>query len=193
MRNIYKTVSGFVFIIIAASLISCNSAGSDDSKIKNNNTLSRSDVAVGVEIGNRAPDLVFRSPEGEKVSLSSLRGKLVLIDFWASWCSPCRRDNPQLVKIYKKYREKSFVNAEGFSIYGVSLDKDRETWIRAIKQDNLPVENQVSDLKGTASEPAAIYGIMAIPANFLIDGNGIIIAKNLHGEFLEDQLKSILK
>lgn len=187
-----NAVQGIFIFLIPLMLFGCNSNsrnGSGKDQIKSS---EKSEIKVGVDIGNRAPELVCESPEGENISLSSLRGQMVLIDFWASWCSPCRRENPNLVKTYKRFHDKSFTKAEGFTIYGVSIDKDREAWIDAIESDGLLWETQVSDLKGNASEPAAIYGIMVIPSSFLIDGEGVIIAKNLRGEMLEDKLNSLL-
>ena len=150
-------------------------------------------IKTGIKIGERAPELVYESPTGEKIALSSLRGKLVLIDFWAAWCSPCRQENPNLVRTYKKYKDKEFQNGDGFTIYGISLDRRMLDWTTAIEKDGLVWESHVSDLKGWQSVAAAQYGVMQIPANFLIDGNGIILAKDLKGDSLEIKLKELLK
>ncbi|MDW8289051.1 MAG: TlpA disulfide reductase family protein, partial [Flammeovirgaceae bacterium] len=115
----------------------------------------------------------------------SLRGKVVLIDFWASWCGPCRRENPNVVKLYEKYKHK------GFEIYGVSLDRDRKAWIEAIKEDGLPWIH-VSDLKFWQSEAAKLYNISAIPTTVLLDKEGKIIAKNLRGKALEEAIEKVL-
>lgn len=135
-------------------------------------------------VGTEAPDFTFNTPEGKALTLSSFRGKVVLIDFWASWCGPCRKENPNVVRVYNKY------NKKGFEILGVSLDEDRERWIDAIKKDGL-VWSHVSDLKGWSSEACRLYGIDAIPLTVLLDKEGKIIAKNLRGAALEQKLEEI--
>jgi thiol-disulfide isomerase/thioredoxin len=149
--------------------------------------------AKAISIGQIAPDIVLESPKGEKISLQSLRGQLVLIDFWAAWCGPCRRDNPYLVNIYRKYMDREFVNGTGFTVYSVSLDKKRENWVAAIAQDSLEWEYHVSDLKGRQSAAAAEYEVQSIPANVLIDGNGTILAVGLRRHYLDDKLNEYLK
>lgn len=138
-------------------------------------------------IGAVAPDLAFTSPEGKTLKLSDLRGKVVLLDFWASWCRPCRMENPNVVAAYKKFKDK------GFTVYSVSLDQNGDSWKAAIQQDGLIWPNHVSDLKGWQSEPARMYGVQGIPAQFLLDKDGKIIAKNLRGEQLEQKLGELLK
>jgi thiol-disulfide isomerase/thioredoxin len=150
-------------------------------------------IVVGLSVGNRAPELAFSSPDGKTIALSSLRGKIVLIDFWASWCPPCRRENPGVVAIYQHFKDKKFTKGNGFTVYSVSCDKDRDAWINAIKTDNLMWENQVSDLKGWESEAAAKYKITEIPSNFLIDGNGIVLAQNIRGLQFSLYLESLLE
>lgn len=142
----------------------------------------------GADIGYDAPDFSAKQPNGQSLSLRSLRGKYVLLDFWASWCGPCRRENPNVVKAYNSYKDKNF------TVLGYSLDgggNALKSWMEAIEKDGL-IWNQISDLAGWNSLPVQLYGINSVPTNFLIDPNGKIIAKNLRGEDLENKLKEIL-
>lgn len=137
-------------------------------------------------IGQEAPEITLSNPDGKTVSLSSLRGNIVLIDFWASWCGPCRKENPNVVLLYEKY------HAKGFEIFSVSLDKTREAWVKAIADDHL-TWTHVSDLGYWKSAPAILYGVTSIPFTVLLDRNGKIIAKKLRGESLELKLAELLK
>jgi thiol-disulfide isomerase/thioredoxin len=138
-------------------------------------------------IGTPAPEIIMNTPDGKPLALSSLKGKVVLVDFWASWCGPCRAENPTVVKAYNKYKSK------GFDIYSVSLDKDLDKWKEAIKKDNLTWSNHVCDFKFWQSPIVALYNFDGIPYNVLIDKDGNILAKSLRGEDLEKKLEEVLK
>jgi len=138
-----------------------------------------------VAIGQPAIDFTMTDIEGNPFTLSSLYGKYLLVDFWASWCGPCRRENPNVVEAYKKY------NNKGFDILGVSFDQKKEKWVEAVKADNL-TWHHVSDLKYWGNEAGKLYGINSIPSNILLDPKGTIIAKNLRGQALQDKLSELL-
>ncbi|MBR5604589.1 MAG: AhpC/TSA family protein [Bacteroidales bacterium] len=144
-------------------------------------------VLQRVDIGKPYVDFCQETPEGDLMAISELVGKskLLLIDFWASWCGPCRAENPNVVEVYNEYHEK------GFDIIGVSLDMEKENWIKAIESDEL-IWHNISDLKYWNNEGAKLYGVSSIPSNVLIDQNGIIIAKNLRGEDLRNKVEEIL-
>ncbi len=152
--------------------------------IAQENSKAQAEKLAGV--GAVAQDISLPNPDGKTVKLSDLKGKVVLIDFWASWCRPCRKENPHVVEAYKKYKSK------GFEVFSVSLDKDKARWIKAIEQDGLIWDSHVSDLKYWSSAPAQAYGVKSIPATFLIGKDGKIIAKNLRGASLEAKIKEVL-
>ncbi|MGV8877497.1 MAG: redoxin domain-containing protein [Sphingobacteriaceae bacterium] len=137
-------------------------------------------------VGTLAPDFTQNDPNGKPVKLSSFKGKYVLIDFWASWCAPCREENPNVVKVFNQYKDKNF------TVLGVSLDKEKTNWVKAIENDGL-TWTHVSDLKGWYNEVATLYSVRAVPQNLLIDPTGKIIAKNLRGEELVQRMAELIK
>jgi len=142
-------------------------------------------VLNGLQVGKKAPDFVSQDPEGKSIRFSENLKGYTLVDFWASWCGPCRRENPNIVAAYKEYHDK------GFNIIGISLDKKKENWVKGIQDDHLDWLH-VSDLLFWNSAIAKLYGVRAIPANYLVDSKGIIVARNLHGDELQTTLKSLL-
>jgi len=143
------------------------------------------EIAKKTAVGQPAIQFSQSDKDGNAVSLASFKGKYVLVDFWASWCGPCRQENPNVVKAFNTYKDK------GFTVFGISLDENKDKWLAAVEKDGL-AWTQVSDLKGWKNEVAGLYGVNAIPQNFLIDPSGKIIGKNLRGEALEKKLAEVL-
>jgi thiol-disulfide isomerase/thioredoxin len=138
-------------------------------------------------IGKPAPEIVQQNPEGATLKLSDLKGSVVLVDFWASWCAPCRKENPNVVKVYNAYKNK------GFTIYSVSLDTDKQKWVSAIEKDGLLWSTHVSALTTRNNQAALDYKITAIPMSYLINKEGIIVAENLRGENLETTVRELVQ
>ncbi len=138
-------------------------------------------------IGERAPQLILPGVDGKDVKMEDLKGNYILIDFWASWCGPCRAEHPRLIRLYNTYNE------QGFEVYSIALDKDKQKWLEAIKKDNLPWEYHVSNLMMFQSPAVDIYDVKSIPFNVLIDREGNVIAFNLKGQKLEDKLNEIFE
>jgi len=186
--------------IVSAYLLSVYSTAWGKEKTKelfeqfpeeNKNTVYGKKISKYIElnknpkIGEQFVDFEMSDPNGKTKKLSDYKGKIILLEFWSSWCKPCRLENPNLVKTYKKFKQ------YGFEIFAVSSDDKKESWLGAIKKDNLNWVH-VSDLKGDDNMAALIYGVYSIPNNFLIDKNGIIIACNLRGEKLNEKLAEIM-
>lgn len=192
-ENLNSPVAQYLYIAEKMSAASAEELSAQiqlfDSTLAHNSLANRMRARVDVlnttAIGAVAPVFSLADTSGNLITSSSVYGKVTLIDFWASWCGPCRRENPNVVAAYTKYHEK------GFEILGVSLDKDANRWKKAIKDDAL-TWNHVSDLKGWETEAGALYGVNAIPFSVLVDANGKIIAKDLRGEELHIKLSELL-
>ena len=152
----------------------------------------RTEKAQALPPETAAPEISLPSPKGKTLKLSALRGKMVLVDFWASWCGPCRKESPNVVEAYQKYHSKEFKNGKGFEVFSVSLDRDQEAWKQAITADHLSWKYHVLDAQGIA---AANYQVATIPNAFLLDGNGVVIASGaaLRGLNLHITLDKLLK
>lgn len=148
-----------------------------------------------IKVGEPAPELAFPNPDGDTLRLSDIyKKRIVLIDFWASWCGPCRRANPRLIQLYKEYKDKKYEDAKnGFTVLSVSLDQNKDKWVAAILKDSLDWQYHMSDLKAWSSEAAQLYGVSFIPQAVLVGPDGVVIGKYTNAEQAEAELKKRIK
>lgn len=186
-----KPIAYISILLFLAYMASCTSKKHAALTDSHSETSVKANVPEGLNLGNRAPEIALNNPDGKELKLSSLKGKMVLIDFWASWCKPCRQENPVVVAASNIFKDQKFAGGIGFCVFSVSLDQNKDAWIKAIELDGLIWPFHVSDLLGWNSSAALKYGIYGIPTNFLIDGEGVIIAKGLRGNDLHTKLESL--
>lgn len=197
MKKYFLLAPVFALMLIAG----CKTKKNDNGTANNSGTVKAqpvenwdppANITEGLGIMNKAPELSFKDPNDSVISLSSLRGYYVLIDFWASWCGPCRYENPNVVRAHEAYKNKKFKDGKGFRVFNVSLDMNKAQWIAAIKKDNLNWPYHISDLKGWNSDLGAKYNVTSIPTNWLISPRGVILAQGLRDTLLPFTLKKYL-
>ena len=189
MKRNYIIAICIGIIVVSSGFVIKNTFSNKEKKTNNN-----ANQTIGLNIGDTAPEIEQEGIDGKTIKLSSLKNHIVLIDFWASWCRPCRYENPNVVKAYNDFKDKKFKGGKkGFTIFSVSLDQNADQWKAAIIQDGLIWKSHTCDMKGWSNAVGKTYGVQSIPTNFLIDGKGIIIAKSLRGENIAAELNKLLQ
>ena len=187
-----KRIAQSLFIVLTLSLAACTNNSSSVKTDTYEIPQEVLDLPIGILLGERAAEIELPNQVGEMKKLSDLHGKVVLVDFWASWCTPCRKENPELLKVYADYHQSSFTLGEGFEIFSVSLDKNEEAWKGAVASDGMTWSYNLCNMMGAHTDAAIAYGVQMIPSNFLLDQNGVIIASNLRGEALSAKLSALI-
>lgn len=185
----------FLVLFILIALFSCEKKKTEVSEVNDSIQINQNnpDPVIGLEIGNKAPDLNLKDSDNVYTKLSSIKSKIILIDFWASWCKPCKIENIKLKDVYSRYKDTTFKTCKGFEIYSISTDSNKNGWLMCMNQNKYNWKYNLFDSADWNMTGRYLYNITFIPMNYLIDNNGIIIAKNLRDTMVEKTLIQLLK